>query len=123
MNSKQSLAQNIPQEPISPPTTDSSGLIEQVISRLKSVYDPEIPVNIVDLGLIYGVAETAPGEIVVTMTLTAPNCPAAQFMPEEIETKLKGISGVKSVRLDIVWDPPWDPSRMSEAARLELGMF
>jgi metal-sulfur cluster biosynthetic enzyme len=57
------------------------------------------------------------------MTLTAPNCPAAQFMPEEIETKLKGISGVKSVRLDIVWDPPWDPSRMSEAARLELGMF
>ncbi|OIO92924.1 MAG: FeS assembly SUF system protein [Armatimonadetes bacterium CG2_30_59_28] len=93
------------------------------MESLRTVYDPEIPVNILELGIVYKVEEIAPGDIYVEMTLTAPNCPAAQSMPEEIEMKLKGIPGVGSLKLEIVWDPPWNPNRMSEAARLELGMF
>ncbi|PIU62812.1 MAG: FeS assembly SUF system protein [Armatimonadetes bacterium CG07_land_8_20_14_0_80_59_28] len=98
-------------------------LVDQVMESLRTVYDPEIPVNILELGIVYKVEEIAPGDIYVEMTLTAPNCPAAQSMPEEIEMKLKGIPGVGSLKLEIVWDPPWNPNRMSEAARLELGMF
>lgn len=99
------------------------GNVEKAINILREIYDPEIPVDIYELGLIYDVRETAPGVLEVTMTLTAPSCPAAQSIPVEVESKLKTIAEIESVKVDIVWDPPWDPSRMSEAAKLALGMF
>ncbi len=99
------------------------GNVEKAIAILREIYDPEIPVDIYELGLIYDVKEPSPGTLEVTMTLTAPSCPAAQSIPVEVESKLKTIAEIESVKVDIVWDPPWDPSRMSEAAKLALGMF
>lgn len=95
----------------------------QVLEALRTCFDPEIPVNIYELGLIYNVNVEEGGTVTITMTLTSPHCPAAQSMPAEIEEKVKGISGVSDVKIDLVWDPPWDPSKMSEAARLQLGMM
>jgi FeS assembly SUF system protein len=95
---------------------------EQVIEQLKTVFDPEIPVNIYELGLIYQVAVAADGTTQVTMTLTTPMCPAAEELPPEVETKARGVPGVTSVQLDLVWDPPWSPDMMSDAAKLDLGM-
>jgi FeS assembly SUF system protein len=95
---------------------------ERVVEQLRTVYDPEIPVNIYELGLIYGIDVTQGGEVQIRMTLTSPMCPAAEMLPPEVETKARGVSGVTSVTLDLVWDPPWSPDRMSEAAKLELGM-
>ncbi len=95
---------------------------EQVIEQLKTVFDPEIPVNIYELGLIYQVDVAADGATQVTMTLTTPMCPAAEELPPEVETKARGVPGVTSVQLDLVWDPPWSPDMMSDAARLDLGM-
>ena len=94
-----------------------------MIEALRTVYDPEIPVNIYELGLIYGVDVAADGNVTITMTLTSPACPAAQSMPAEIEEKVRAIDGVTDVKVDVVWDPPWTPERMSEAAQLELGFF
>ena len=96
---------------------------EKVIEALQTVYDPEIPVNIYDLGLIYGVDVDSAGIVIIQMTLTSPGCPVAAFMPSEVERKVFDISGVVSCQVDLVWDPPWDPSRMSEAAKLQLGFF
>ena len=93
------------------------------VEVIKTVYDPEIPVNIYELGLIYGIDVAQDGAVKVTMTLTAPACPAAETIPVEVETKIKGIEGVKGVTVDIVWEPPWTPDKMSEAAKLELGMM
>lgn len=104
-------------------TIDSLVLEEQVLEALRTCYDPEIPVDIYELGLIYGIQVSADGEVTVTMTLTAPSCPAAQSLPEEVERKIKAIPGIGNVRVDVVWDPPWDPSKMSDAARLQLGMM
>lgn len=104
-------------------SVEKIGNVEKAINILREIYDPEIPVDIYELGLIYDVRETAPGVLEVTMTLTAPSCPAAQSIPVEVESKLKTIAEIESVKVDIVWDPPWDPSRMSEAAKLALGMF
>jgi FeS assembly SUF system protein len=96
---------------------------EKVLEALQTVYDPEIPVNIYDLGLIYGVDVDSAGNVIIQMTLTSPGCPVAAFMPSEVERKVFDISGVVSCQVDLVWDPPWDPSRMSEAAKLQLGFF
>ena len=95
---------------------------DEVIAQLKTVFDPEIPVNIYELGLIYKVDVATDGATQVTMTLTTPMCPAAEVLPPEVETKARGVPGVTSVQLDLVWDPPWSPDMMSDAAKLDLGM-
>ena len=103
---------------VSGPDTIREGIIE----ALRTVYDPEIPVNIYELGLIYDVAVTDDGSASIKMTLTTPMCPAAEVLPPEVETKARGVEGVTQVQLDLVWDPPWNPEMMSEAAKLDLGM-
>lgn len=95
----------------------------EVIEALRTVFDPEIPVNVYELGLIYLVEVSSEGAVMIRMTLTSPHCPAVQSMPAEIEGKVRAISGVTDVSIDLVWDPPWDQSKMSEAARLQLGML
>ena len=93
------------------------------MESLKDIYDPEIPVNIYDLGLIYGVDVTADGDAVVTMTLTTPHCPVAESMPGEVEMRVSAVPGIRDAEVNLVWDPPWDPAKMSDEARLELGML
>ena len=96
---------------------------ERIVDELKTVFDPEIPVNIYELGLIYRVSVKEEGVAHILMTLTTPMCPAAEELPPEVESKARGVEGVSSVTLDLVWDPPWSPEMMSEAAKLELGML
>ncbi len=96
---------------------------DRIIAVLKTVFDPEIPVDIYELGLIYGVEVTDDGEAHVTMTLTTPMCPVAETLPPEVEDKVRNVLGVKDVSLDLVWDPPWSVDMMSDAARLELNMM
>jgi FeS assembly SUF system protein len=95
---------------------------QSVVDVLKTVYDPEIPVDIYELGLVYDVNVEESGSVVVRMTLTSPMCPVAESLPPEVEEKVRGVAGVTDVKVDLVWEPPWTPSLMSEAARLELGM-
>jgi FeS assembly SUF system protein len=95
---------------------------ERIIAQLHTVYDPEIPVDIYELGLVYEVRVDEAGRAAIRMTLTSPMCPAAEMLPPEVETKARSVPGVSSVELELVWDPPWSPERMSEAAKLELGM-
>ena len=102
---------------------DTDKLREQVEDALRQVYDPEIPVNIFELGLIYGIDVSEEGAVQIRMTLTAPSCPAAGAMPGEVESRVAAVEGVKEVTVELVWDPPWDQSRMSEAAKLELGLL
>lgn len=97
-------------------------LYEAVIEALKEIYDPEIPVNIYDLGLIYGV-DINEGHAVVTMTLTTPHCPVAESMPGEVELRVGAVPGVGDAEVNLIWDPPWDPAKMSDEAKLELGML
>jgi FeS assembly SUF system protein len=94
----------------------------QVVDVLRTIHDPELPVNIYDLGLIYGLDVDAGGRVDIRMTLTAPGCPVAQTFPAQVEQAVKAIPGVAAARVEIVWDPPWDAARMSEAARLQLGL-
>jgi FeS assembly SUF system protein len=103
--------------------TKASVTQDAVISAIASVYDPEIPVNIYELGLIYAVEISDAGDVKVEMTLTAPACPSAQELPEMVRTAIAALDGVGDITVDTVWDPPWDPSRMSEDARLSLNMF
>jgi FeS assembly SUF system protein len=103
--------------------TEQNLLREKVIEVLRTCYDPEIPVNIYELGLIYEVKVSDAGEAYIRMTLTTPNCPAAISLPGEVEYKAKGIDGLSGVKVEVVWDPPWDMSKMTEAARLQLGMI
>ena len=98
-------------------------LYESVIDALKEIYDPEIPVNIYDLGLIYGVEVGEGGDVSVAMTLTTPHCPVAESMPGEVELRVGAVPGVRDAEVNLVWDPPWDPAKMSDEARLELGML
>ena len=109
------------------PEPDPSGpggdLQEAVIEALKSIYDPEIPVNIYELGLIYDVAVDADGDAIVSMTLTTPNCPVAESMPAEVEMRVLSVPGIRDAEVKLVWEPAWDPSKMSDEARLELGML
>ena len=103
-------------------STIEQKLIEnQVIEGIRMCYDPEIPVNIYELGLIYDVRVDEKGSVTVTMTLTSPHCPAAQSLPREVEMRAKKVPGVTGVKVDVVWTPTWNPSMMSEAAKLELG--
>jgi FeS assembly SUF system protein len=96
---------------------------EAIIAALREIYDPEIPVNIYELGLIYGVEVADDGHAAVTMTLTTPHCPVAESMPAEVELRVGAVPGVGTVDVNLVWDPPWDPSKMSDEAKLELGML
>jgi FeS assembly SUF system protein len=109
------------EETTSPGASDR--IRERIIERLRTVYDPEIPVDIYELGLIYEVKVDEAGQVGIRMTLTSPMCPAAEQLPPEVETKAREVEGVTGVALELVWDPPWTPERMSEAARLELGMM
>lgn len=102
------------------PSTDT--IRDRVIEELKTVFDPEIPVDVYELGLIYTVKIDEQGATNIRMTLTSPMCPAAEELPPEVESKAREVPGVTSVTLDLVWDPPWSPEMMSEAAKLELGM-
>ncbi|MEW4468622.1 SUF system Fe-S cluster assembly protein [Parasphingorhabdus sp. JC815] len=112
------------QKPTETPSGEAGGdLYEAVIDTLKSIYDPEIPVNIYDLGLIYGVEITPDNHAIVTMTLTTPHCPVAESMPGEIEMQVGSVPGVGHSEVNLVWDPPWDPQKMSDEAKLELGML
>lgn len=94
-----------------------------IIKALQTVYDPEIPVSLYDLGLIYDIAIAPDGKVDIIMTLTAPGCPVADILPMEVEKAARSVDGVKDVHVELVFDPPWTPDLMSEAARLELGMF
>jgi len=96
-------------------------LKEKVISEIKKIYDPEIPVNIYELGLIYDIT-IKDKDVQVKMTLTTPNCPVAESLPKEVKDSIMGLDEVKNVNLDLVWDPPWNKSMMSEAAKLELNL-
>ena len=96
---------------------------EKVIEELRTIFDPEIPVNIYELGLIYNVAVSDEGRVEILMTLTSPMCPVAEELPSEAEFKVRGVEGVTSVALELVWDPPWSPDMMTEAAKLELGIL
>jgi FeS assembly SUF system protein len=100
----------------------ASEIKQSVVDVLKTVYDPEIPVDIYELGLVYDVNVDEGGAVAIRMTLTSPMCPVAESLPPEVEEKVRSVAGVSDVKIDLVWDPPWSPSLMSEAARLELGM-
>ena len=95
----------------------------QVIEALRTCFDPEIPVNIYEMGLIYEIKVGNEGLVEIQMTLTSPHCPAVQSLPAEVEGKVRQVDGVTEVKIDLVWEPPWDPGKMSEAARLQLGMM
>jgi len=114
------LAETKADEPVAGPGGD---LHEAVIEALKSIYDPEIPVDIYELGLIYDVEVNEEGDAIVTMTLTTPHCPVAESMPGEVELRVLSVPGIRDAEVKLVWDPPWDPSKMSDEARLELGML
>ena len=98
-------------------------LEEQIVDALKTVFDPEIPVNIYELGLIYDLAIEDEGQVKIKMTLTSPGCPVAGSLPGEVQTKVQDVPGVANADVELVWDPAWNPSMMTEAARLQLGMF
>ena len=100
-----------------------SKLDNKIINALKTVFDPEIPVDIYELGLIYKCEVTKDNDVLINMTLTSPNCPVAEEIPQSVKESIEAIDEVNNVRVDIVWEPPWDMSRMSEVARLELDMM
>jgi len=103
--------------------TDPGALKDQIIDALKTVYDPEIPVNIYDLGLIYGIELSDDAMVDIEMTLTAPGCPVAQTFPGTVEEVVRSVPGVQGAHVELVWDPPWTQDMMSEEARLELGFM
>ena len=101
---------------------EDTALHERVIDALRTIFDPEIPVNIFDLGLIYAVRIDEQAAVDITMTLTSPACPEAQTIPPSVEAEVRNVQGVTGAKVEIVWDPPWGPDRMTESARLALGM-
>ena len=122
-----------PQADAPEPTVETAGLVpdsartdalkDAILDAIRTVYDPEIPVNIVELGLVYDVFVDAQGVAAVRMTLTAPGCPAAQSLPVEVARKVKAVPGVGDAKVDVVWEPAWTKDRMSDAAKLQLGMW
>ena len=108
------------EEPAAGPGSDIQAAVVEV---LKSIYDPEIPVDIYELGLIYNVEVSEDGDATITMTLTTPHCPVAESLPQEVELRAMAVPGIRDAVVNLVWDPPWDPSKMSDEARLELGML
>ena len=118
------LAGFLAEKPAEAPAHGPGGDLQAtIVEALKTIYDPEIPVDIYELGLIYDVAVSEDGDAVVTMTLTTPHCPVAESMPGEVELRVLSVPGVRDAEVKLVWDPPWDPSKMSDEARLELGML
>lgn len=118
------LAGFLNQQPEATPTGGAGGDLQAaIVETLKTIYDPEIPVDIYELGLIYDVSVTDEGDATVLMTLTTPHCPVAESMPGEVEIRVLSVPGVRDAEVKLVWDPPWDPSKMSDEARLELGML
>lgn len=103
--------------------SDANTSRDAVVEALKTCYDPEIPVDIYELGLIYKVAVDDDGRVEIEMTLTSPACPVAGSLPGEVEAKVRAVDGVKDVRVELVWDPPWDQEMMTDAAKLKLGFF
>ncbi|RYY46058.1 MAG: SUF system Fe-S cluster assembly protein [Sphingomonadales bacterium] len=121
---KDYLAGFLSQKPQAEQQAGNGGVLQAaIVDALKEIYDPEIPVNIYDLGLIYGVEVTDDGHAVVMMTLTTPHCPVAESMPAEVELRVGSVPGVGHAEVNLVWDPPWDPQKMSDDAKLELGML
>ena len=127
---------SLPPDPAADPTGEPPGpaaaalkpeeveqLQEKIVEALCTCFDPEIPVNIYELGLIYGIDVDATGAVAVRMTLTSPACPAAGSLPPEVQRKVRELPGVTAAKVDVVWEPPWTQDRMSEAARLQLGFF
>ena len=112
------LSEHLQEQPVDPKELET-----RVIGMLRTIYDPEIPVNIYDLGLIYKLDVNAAGEVQVRMTLTAPNCPVAQDFPDIVQNKIWLVDGVSDVSVELVWEPPWGRENMTEAARLQLGMM
>jgi FeS assembly SUF system protein len=108
-------------EPLTP--AQAQDIEDKIVAALKTCFDPEIPVNIHELGLIYGVQVDATGNVLVRMTLTSPACPAAGSLPPEVQAKVSSVPGVTSAKVEVVWDPPWHQDRMSDAAKLQLGLF
>jgi FeS assembly SUF system protein len=106
-----------------PQTQDTEALREKIVDVLRSIYDPEIPVNIYEIGLIYSVDIDPANAVNIRMTLTSPACPAAGTLPGEVEDKTRRVEGVTDVKVDLVWDPTWSPAMMSETAKLQLGML
>ena|SRR5438876_2319529 len=102
---------------------EKTQLESKIVEALETCYDPEIPFNIYDLGLVYAIDVGDAGDVQIKMTLTTPNCPVATSLPGEVQTKVKAIEAVKSANVDVVWDPPWDSSKISESAKLQLGMI
>lgn len=98
-------------------------LQEAIIAKLKTIYDPEIPVDIYELGLVYGIDIADDGQVNITMTLTSPSCPVAETLPPEVEQKVASVEGVAGCKVEITWEPPWDKSMMSQEAMLELGFL
>lgn len=113
----QNQAETVPQ------TQDTDALREKIVDVLRSIYDPEIPVNIYEIGLIYSVDIDSANAVNIRMTLTSPACPAAGTLPGEVEDKARRVAGVTDVKVDLVWDPTWSPAMMSETAKLQLGML
>lgn len=111
------------QTPAGETAAQTQGIEEKVVEVLRTVFDPEIPINIYELGLVYNVDVTPAADVVIRMTLTSPACPVAGTLPPEVESKVRAIPGVTSAKVDLVWDPPWSMENISEAAKLELGML
>ena len=101
----------------------SESIEKRIVEALRTIYDPEIPVNIYEIGLVYEVRVSPDGAAHIVMTLTSPTCPVAESLPPEVERTVAAVEGVTAAKVEITWDPPWDPEMMSEAARLELGIF
>jgi FeS assembly SUF system protein len=114
---------NQPMENPPPVSAGAQGIEESIVEALKTVYDPEIPVNIYEMGLIYDLNVEPGGQVQIKMTLTSPACPVAGSLPGEVKDRVEGVPGVAAAEVEVVWDPVWNPSMMSEAARLQLGMF
>lgn len=102
---------------------DIDKLRQKILAELRTIYDPELPVNIYDLGLIYKVEVNEAAEVYIEMTLTTPSCPEAQSLPNKVETTIEAMPEVKKVKLELVWDPPWDKDRLSEEVKMLLGIF
>ena len=118
------LAGFLAEKPAEAPVHGPGGDVQAaIVEALKTIYDPEIPVDIYELGLIYDVSVTDDGDATVLMTLTTPHCPVAESMPGEVELRVSAVPGVRDCEVNLVWDPPWDPAKMSDEARLELGML
>lgn len=117
---KEGFAVANPNSPV--PTGSNEELKETIVHELKTIFDPEIPVNIYDLGLIYDIVIGADKVVDVTMTLTAPNCPAAESLPNDVKNKIENIPGIEKAKINLTWEPAWTPAKMSEAARLELNI-